>query len=145
MDEWTREEVEARLIEAAEVLKRLPRVRVPGYFSTWPEPIVEFADRVDRAPEPLRRPPPDPAAITRMEEAITWQRFLEPELGKLVWARAAGKPWKAICWRFGIARATAHRRWEYALCLIAWRLNGQPPPTTRSRAFVVGRVRNLSR
>jgi hypothetical protein len=28
--------IEERFIEAAEVMKRLPEVRVPGYFNTWP-------------------------------------------------------------------------------------------------------------
>ena len=145
MAEWTRDQVEARLIEAAEVLKRLPAPRVPGFFTTWPETMVEFADMVGREREPMRRPPPDPAAISRMEETIRWSRFLEPDDAKLLWARAERTPWKAICWRFGIGRATAHRRWEYALCLIAWRLSGRRIPTKRSRGFVVDRVRSLSR
>ena len=145
MAHWTRDDVEARVVEAADVLKRLPPDRVPGFFNTWPDIMVEFADRVGRMPEPMRRPPPDPAAISRMEEAITWSRFLEADDAKLLWARAERTPWKEICWRFGIARATAHRRWEYALCLIAWRLNGRGAPSKRSRGTVVGRVRALSR
>ena len=36
MSEWTPEMVEERLIEAAAVLKRVPAVRVGGYFNTWP-------------------------------------------------------------------------------------------------------------
>ena len=84
--------------------------------------------------------PPSTAAISRMEEAITWNRFLEPEEAHLMWARAEGTPWKGVCYRFGISRATAHRRWEYALSLIAWRLNGRPENTKRSRSFVVSRV-----
>jgi hypothetical protein len=91
MAEWTRDQVEERLIEAADVLKRLPAPRVPGFFTTWPETMVEFADMVGREREPMRRPPPDPAAISRMEETIRWSRweFLEPEVdAKLLWARA---------------------------------------------------------
>ena len=44
--------------------------------------------------------------------------------------------------RFGIARATAHRRWEYGLGVITWRLNGRRVPTKRSRRYVVERARN---
>jgi hypothetical protein len=40
-----------------------------------------------------------------------------------------------ICWRFGIARATAHRRWQYGLNLIAYRLNGRRVPAKRSHHF----------
>ena len=41
----------------------------------------------------------------------------------------------------GIARATAHPRWQYGLSVIAWRLNGRRVPAKRSRSFVVERVR----
>ena len=33
----------------------------------------------------MRRPPPSPASITLMEATLEWLRWLEPELGKLVW------------------------------------------------------------
>ena len=107
MDDWTVKMVETRLAEAADVMRRLPPVRVPGYFSTWPRALVEFADLVGQQPEPMRLPPPSAAAITRMEETLEWLRWLEVEDSKLVWTRADRTPWKAICWRFGIARATA--------------------------------------
>ncbi len=58
MTEWTPERVEERLIEAASVLKRLPAVRLGGYFSTWPKMKVEFSDLVGQTPEPMRLPPP---------------------------------------------------------------------------------------
>lgn len=125
MDNWTVEMVEDRLAEAAAVIRRLPPVRVPGYFNTWPPMVVEFADRVGQDPEPMRLPPPPPAAVSRMEETLSWLRWLKAEHAKLVWARAEGRPWKLICWRFGIARATAHRHRRYALSLIAYRLNGR--------------------
>ena len=118
------------------VIRRLPPVRVQGYFNTWPSMVVEFADRVGQ-PEPMRLPPPSPAAISRMEETLVWLRWLEAEDAKLVWARSDRTPWKAICWRFGIGRATAHRRWQYGLSVIAWRLNGRKAPAKRSRQFVV--------
>jgi hypothetical protein len=60
-----------------------------------------------------------------MEETLGWLRWLKPEHAKLVWARAERTPWKQICWRFGISRATAHWHWRYALTLIAYRLNGR--------------------
>ena len=60
-----------------------------------------------------------------MEEALEWIRFLDIDDGKLIWARAEGARWKEICWRFGIARATAHRRWRYGVSVIALRLNGK--------------------
>jgi len=136
VDNWTVEMVEERLVEAADVMRRLPNVRVPGHFNTWPPVVVEFADRVGQDPEPMRLPPPSPAAISRMEETLGWLRWLKAEHAKLVWARAEGRPWKLICWRFSVSRATAHRRWRYALSLIAYRLNG--------RGFVPKRLRHVA-
>jgi hypothetical protein len=140
MDRWTVEMVEDRLVEAAVVMRRLPSVRVPGYFNTWPRMLVEFADRIGRQPEPMRLPPPSPAAISRMEETLTWLRWLEADDAKLVWMRADRTPWKAICWQFGISRATAHRRWQYGLSVIAWRLNGRKVPGKRSKQYLVAAV-----
>ena len=137
MDVWTRDQVGERLAEAADVLKRLPDAKGQGYFSTWPQIVHEFADLVGQEPPRLRRPPPSPAAISRMEQTFDWFVWLEPEDAKLVWARAEGTPWKPICWRFGLSRATAYRRWEYALSVITWRLNGRRPPAKRSQRFVV--------
>ena len=50
MSDWTRDMVEDRIIEAADVLKRLPPVRLSGYFSTWPEILRSFGDRVGAEP-----------------------------------------------------------------------------------------------
>ena len=144
MDKWTVEIVGTRLEDAAQVMRRLPPVRVPGYFNTWPSMMVEFADCVGREPRPMRLPPPSSIAITRMEEALAWLRWLERDDVKLVWARSERTPWKAICCRFGISRATANRRHQYALSLIAWRLNGRRPPTKRSRDFLIERMRHSS-
>ena len=141
MAEWTREMVEERVIEAAMVLRKLPGPRVRGYFSTWPEIQRRFADMVDAEPVPMRPPPPSPAAISRMEEAITWNRFLERDDCHLMWARAEGMPWKHLCYRFGISRPTAHRRYDYALSVIAWRLSGRQVHHRRGRRFVVARAR----
>jgi hypothetical protein len=137
MDSWTTKMVEERLVEAAGVMRRLPAVRVPGYFNTWPRALIEFSDRVGQEPERMRLPPPSPAAITRMEQTVLWLRWLEVDDAKLVWARSEGTPWKGICWRFGIARATAHRRWQYGLSVIAWRLNGRTAPRKRSQRIVI--------
>jgi len=145
MADWTPERVEERLSEAADVLKRLPEEKVQGFFNVWPEVVRDFADMVGATPRPMRRPPPSAAAISRMEEALTWMRFLAPEDGRLLWARAEGAPWKAICWRFGVSRATAHRRWQYGLSVIALRLGGRRVPAKRSQSFVVDRAARLSR
>ena len=141
MAEWTRDMIEERVVEAAGVLRRLPEPRVQGYFSAWPEIVRPKSDLVGAEPGPTRRPWPSPAAIDRMEEAITWNRFLERDEAQLMWARAEGVTWKELCYRFGISRPTVHRRYGYALSVIAWRLNGKSVHHRRGRKFVVQRAR----
>jgi hypothetical protein len=130
MAEWTPSLVEARLAEAAWVLKRLPEPLRQGYFSTWPEVIHSFADKVGQEPKPMRVLP-SPQAISRMEETLTWTACLDPVDGKIVWMRAYGERWKTICWTAGLQRSAAHQHWLYGLCVIALTLkqaSGQPKP-----------------
>ena len=121
-DEWTPSMVEARLFEAAFVLKRLPEPRLSGYFSTWPEFVYSFADKVGQEPKPMRVLP-SPQAISRMEETLTWTAGLDPIDGKIVWMKAYGERWKSICWTVGLQRSAAHQRWLYGLSVISLRLN----------------------
>jgi Domain of unknown function (DUF6362) len=137
---WTPSLVEERFVEAADVMKRLPEVRVPGYFNTWPKFPQEFADLVGQEPPPLRRPRPSPDAISRMEETLGWLRWLEPIDVKIVWMRASGERWKAVCWKVGLMRSAAHRHWLYALSVIALRLNRRNIPSRRSRHFVIAQA-----
>jgi hypothetical protein len=140
MDSWTIEAVEERFVEAADVMRRLPDVRVPGHFNTWPRMLTEFADLVGQETPRLRLPPPAPDAISRMEETMRWLHWLEPVDAKIVWLRAVGERWKAICWKVGLARSAAHQHWQYALSVIVLRLEGRKVPNNRSRQFVVAKA-----
>jgi len=142
MPEWTPSLVEARLAEAADVLKRLPGERIRGYFNTWPQIVAEFSDLVGQEPPRLRRPPPQPDAISRMEGTLSWTHGLDPTDAKIVWLRAGGERWKVICWKVGMVRSAANEHWLYALCVIAWRLNGRRVPSKRSRQHVIATVRS---
>ena len=145
MNDWTPEMVEERLIEAASVLRRLPAERGQGYCSTWPTLFVEFGDLVGQTPEPMRPPPPSAAAISRMEATLGWAVWLEPVDAKIVLMRASGTRWKEICWTVGLSRATAHEHWIYALCLIAWRLNGRQRGSDVSRRQMISDRRAANR
>ncbi len=74
-----------------------------------------------------------------MDAALPGLLWLAPLDAKIVWRRASGERWKSICWSVGLARAAAHEHWLYALCVIAWRLNG------RERARHIGRRRLIAR
>ncbi len=115
-------EVEERLRSAARTLRRLPNVKVQGYFSTWPTIIREPLEILQMEPEPMRLQP-STADITEMEEVLfVWLKWLEPEERRLVWLRAERVRWKLICGRFGIGRTKAWEMYRRALVSIAAKL-----------------------
>jgi len=121
---WTPKRVEARLEEAAEVLRRLPEHRVQGYFSTWPAPVRDYWEAFGWSEIAARRPCPTPAAISRMEQALEWLAWVSRDDARLLWLRAERVPWRVVCARIGVSRATAWRRWVAALMVIAAGLGG---------------------
>jgi Domain of unknown function (DUF6362) len=139
MTEWTRDMVEERVIEAAAVLRKLPGLRSQGTFSTWPEILRTPREIALGDPKPMKVLP-SPSAISRMEETLTWNRFLERDDAHLMWQRAEWTPWKELCHRYGISRPTAHRRYDYALSVIAWRLNRREVHLRRGKRFVIARA-----
>lgn len=144
MTEWTTSLVEERLSEAAFVLKRLPADRRRGYFNVWPQIVHDFADKVGQEARPMRVLP-SPAAISRMEETLSWTVGLDPIDGKIVWMRAHGERWKAICWAVGMQRSAAHEHWLYALCVIAFRLNGRRLNRNHSKRHVIAQAESAKR
>ena len=138
---WTESMVEERFVEAADVMKRLPDVCVPGHFNTWPRMLYEFSDLVSQEPPRMTRLRPNAAAISQMEETLDWLKWLEPIDRKIIWLRASGERWKIVCWKVGLRRAAANERWLYGLCVIAWRLNGWRFPTRCSKRYLIKRAR----
>jgi hypothetical protein len=119
---WTGEAVADHFEEAVRTLRKLPPVRVTGYFNAWPEVLRSAKEIAAMEPEPMRvRPGAD--AITRLEQTFDWMLWISVEERKLIWLRAARVPWKAITFEFGCDRTTAWRRWTLALTKIASRLN----------------------
>lgn len=123
---WTLEDVAARFEEAARTGRRLPPVRVQGYFNTWPVIVRQewesFA--ADKRDEYDYRPfPPSPEAVARMLETMRWVQWLEVEQRHLVWMRAKRHGWRDITIRLACDRTTAWRRWQRALQTVADRLN----------------------
>ncbi|QQR69220.1 MAG: helix-turn-helix domain-containing protein [Alphaproteobacteria bacterium] len=122
MTKWTPTLVADRMEEAVATLRRLPPVKVRGYFSVWP--TIKFAElevlQQEKLPIRLRA---QPDAIDRLEETLTWMPWLEVEERKLLWKRGAKMRWKAICWEFGCDRSTAWRKWVIALTKVSAQLN----------------------
>jgi hypothetical protein len=112
--------VEERFVDAADTMKRLPDVHVPGHFNTWPKMLYEFADLVTQAPPTFTRIRPTAEAITRMEATLEWLKWLAPADRKIVWLRASGERWKEVCWK-----------------AVASRLNGKKVPTNMSKRRLI--------
>lgn len=123
MDKWTTEDVAARFAEAAETGRRLPRVKVQGYFNVWPAFAREVWESFPDDDHVHRLLPPSPQAIDRMMEVMRWVQWLEVEQRHLVWMRAKNYEWHHIGRRFGCDRTTAWRRWLRSLSSIAANLN----------------------
>jgi hypothetical protein len=123
MNEWTIEAVAARFEEAVETSRRLPPVRVQGYFNTWPTIVRQQWEVYAAEGQEDRVFPPSQEAINRMLETMCWVQWLEEDQRHLVWMRAKGYGWRDVTGRFRCDRTTAWRRWRRALQFLVESLN----------------------
>ena len=122
---WTPDDVSARFLEAAITARRLPPVRVQGYFNTWPA-FARSEWEAYSADEPVRLSfPPSPEEVDRMLETMQWVLWLEVEQRHLVWMRAKRYGWREIGIRFACDRTTAWRHWQSAMLVIVDHLNNK--------------------
>jgi hypothetical protein len=109
------QQVIARLKEAMSTIRRLPPVKVQGYFNAWPDMVYSEIEimRMDRKPKKLAV---TAEAISRMEEAVSWVNLLKKaDERQMVWMRANGVPWNEICKILAISRVTANKRYKNAI------------------------------
>ena len=124
MTEWCTDTVAARLEKAANTGRRLPPVRVQGYYTVWPVFVRQEWETL-AADEKVYRPfPPSPKDIDRMLEVMRWVQWLEVEQRHLVWMRAKRYGWREIGIRFACCTKTAQRHWQKSLQTLADHLNG---------------------
>ncbi len=120
---WTLDDVSARFYEAAITAKRLPPVRVQGYFNCWPA-FARSEWEAYSADEPVRLSfPPSPEEVERMLETMKWVLWLEVDARHLVWMRAKRYRWREIAIRFACCTKTAQRHWAHALQTVTDHLN----------------------
>lgn len=114
--------VEEHLEEAIVTIKKLPQVKVQGYFSLWPD--IKYTPN-ELMMQEVRSPrsPATPDAITRLEQTFDWTQCLTILERKLIWRRAARVPWKVICQEFGYGRTAMWDKWVKALKTISNNLN----------------------
>ncbi|MCR9256281.1 MAG: DUF6362 family protein [Alphaproteobacteria bacterium] len=88
--------VKERLKEAAQTLRRLPRQRLQSAMTSWPDVVRQSAEAYGFEKASFRPIPPRPDQISRMDEALPWLFSLDAEIRRIVWARAAGVPWRKL-------------------------------------------------
>ena len=128
MTEWCTDKVAARLEDAVNTGRRLPPVRVQGYFTVWPVFVRQEWESLAADEKVYRSLPPSPKDIDRMLEVMRGVQWLDVEQRHLVWMRAKRYGWREIGIRFACCTKTAQRHWQKALQTLADHLNGHDKP-----------------
>ena len=121
---WTCDQVADRFEDAAATARRLPPVKVQGYFNCWPALARSEWEAYSAEEAPRVRFPPTPEDIERMLETMRWVLWLEVEQRHLVWMRAKRYGWREIGIRFACCTRTAQRHWQVAIFAVVEQLNG---------------------
>ena len=108
----TIDEIKENLRFAAEVMKRMPAVKVQGYFCTWPKFYGLDEDMLDTSEVWL---PPLPNEIQIMEEILEWLKYTSLENRRIAWLKACGMGWKQMEKRYHSSRSTLSRQYRTAL------------------------------
>lgn len=120
---WTIDDVANRFEAAASTARRLPPVRVQGYFTVWPMIVRSEWERMSAEERPKLHFQPSPVEVDAMLEVMHWVQWLELDQRHLVWMRAKRYGWRDIAIRFACCTKTAQRHWQVALLSVAQRLS----------------------
>ncbi len=113
--------VEEQMRSAVRTLRRMPPVKVQGYYSAWPDIVRDDREIMAMAKEPLRVRP-SAHDIQELEEVLfEWMSWLTVEERRLLWARANRIPWKMVCGELGVGRTKAWEIYKFTLGKIAKR------------------------
>ncbi len=115
-------DVADRLEQAAQTLRRLPPVRVRGFFGTWPPIMQEAIYAYGWEEARIKLGPPSARHISEMDETLRWLMWLEREEVMLVWLRACDVKWKKIGRLLGWSVRKLQYDWRIALAKIEYRL-----------------------
>lgn len=105
----THEMVTARFAQAADTLRRLPRVNGPnGHGSAWPAVVHDCMTAYGYTEATVRLPPPRPRAIDAMDEVFTWFKFfIDRDEALAVWLNCGrGMSLSQVARILGIHRET---------------------------------------
>lgn len=136
-DFWDFDALEARLVEAMQFMRRLPREGGGSPFASdgpWHLIVKEWWDWDAHEDKPLLNVPLTPEQIGRMDEALAWLEWIPAAddrrlVGMALRNLASGRksvPWTKLLKAMGVKRG-AHalrKRYARALTCICNRLNG---------------------
>lgn len=108
----TIDEIKENLVFAAKIMRRLPAVKVQGYFCSWPKFCAD-EDDIHSSGEAWLMPLPE--EVAKMEEILDWLKFVEVEKRRIVWLRSCGMGWKYISSRTHRGRSSLIRDYNSAL------------------------------
>lgn len=123
----TAETVKLRMEEAADTLKRLRvhGLRPSEHRTHWPEVVQDFWEAYGSKDEEPKLGAPRPAAIDRMDEAMTWLFQIQSAQARgVVWGKACGLSTRRMARILGISRHYVDRLYNDALENVVRRVNG---------------------
>lgn len=123
---WSGEAIGRRMVEAADTLRRLPRVELRNRMTAWPDVAQDSARywiAYGKEPAVARPAAPSPVAIREMDEVLGWMLLLSGADRKLAWARASGFTWRKLEVMDGRSSVTLRKRWRDILEGLAAHLN----------------------
>jgi hypothetical protein len=124
---WTDEMVFAYLQKAADICRKLPSVKPQGYVSLWPNIKRDLMEMIQGDSGKGSRGYAIPREVSFFEHVEQWTRWCNADETKVIWRRAARKPWKLIEYELKISETTGRRRLSYGIMKITAKLNAHDP------------------
>lgn len=124
---WTIIDVADRLDQAAITLKKIPKDKVQGYSSYWPEIVRKYIEAYGRESARYNKIPPSAKQITEMDEALRWLLWNDRYEAKLLWLRSCGAHWKTIQRELLWSVSKLKLDYKVALLKIVFNLNSHKP------------------
>jgi hypothetical protein len=89
--------LQAYLEDAAATLRAMPRASLKAHLTSWPEVVQNSVSLLATSERTRTRPPaPQPRAIDRMDEVLSWLLACEEGERRILWARACKIPWRKL-------------------------------------------------
>ena len=125
---WNEKIVMGYLMQAANIHRRMPEVRMPGYYSLWSDTMKDkWARLYDTLNGKSTLGSPMPPEVDFQDEVMAWLRLLNRRQQQIVWMRANGVPWKILIDEFGRSKPTLWRELSQCLRQIIVILNRRDP------------------